>query len=58
MIILLSACVLVLTNSVIVLGQRYPDSLNGEVTVRKVGEVLQTTIGSVLSTIDYPLGKL
>ncbi|XP_075586429.1 zinc finger FYVE domain-containing protein 1 isoform X3 [Dermatophagoides farinae] len=37
-------------------GQRYPDSLNGEVTARKMSEALQTTLGSVLQTIDYSLG--
>lgn len=39
------------------LGQRYPDSLNGEVTARKMSEALQTTLGSVLQTIDYSLGE-
>jgi len=37
-------------------GERSSDSGNPEVTARKVGEVLQTTIGTVVSAIDYPLG--
>lgn len=36
-------------------GQRYPDSINGEIMARKVGEAVQATFGSVLSTIDYSL---
>ena len=38
-------------------GQRYADSLNGDITVRKVAENVQTTLGSVMSTIDYSLGE-
>lgn len=39
-------------------GERSSDSINPEITARKVGEVLQNTIGSVVSAIDYPLGTL
>lgn len=38
-------------------GQGYSDTLNDEVTARKVCETLQTTLGTVISKIDYPLGE-
>ncbi|KPM11553.1 zinc finger domain-containing protein 22 [Sarcoptes scabiei] len=39
-------------------GQRNPETHNGEITVRKMSEALQTTLGTVFQTIDYSLGKL
>lgn len=38
-------------------GAQYA-SENKEVTVRKIGEVVQSTLGTVASAIDYPLGVI
>lgn len=45
-------------NNCLFIAERAHDAGNQEVTARKVGEVLQTTIGTVVSVVDYPLGKL
>lgn len=37
-------------------GERSSDSANPDVTPRLVGEMVQSTIGAVVATIDYPLG--